>query len=123
MPAINEIIALETTQIQIAYKIPIQCSSQNISVYQKLDNMKDILRETYSAQSNRCQVLSDNTTLLLTLLPSTFNQPNTMYYIKIDTDFVRTNETLEPLLGISKNKWLITTGILIDLFLSFKYGI
>ena len=54
--------------------------------------------------------LSDNTTLLLTLLPSTFNQPNTMYDIKIDADFVRTNETLEPLLGISKNKWLITTG-------------
>ena len=102
-----------TTQIQIIYKIPIQCSSQNISVYQKLDNMKDILRETYSGQSNGCQVLSDNTTLSLTLLPSTFNQPNSVYYVKIDADFVRRNKTLEPLRGISKNKWIFTTSMLI----------
>src|SRR5688572_7512800 len=83
VPAINETIALETTQIQIAYKIPIECSSKNVSIYQKLDD-KDILREMYSGQSNNCQVLSDNTTLLLTLLPSTFNQPNSVYYVKVD---------------------------------------
>ena len=90
--------------------MPIKYSSQNISIYQKVDDTKDILRETYSGESNNCQVLSDNTTLSLSVLPSTFNQPNSTYYIKIDADFVKHNTTLEPLLGISKYKWTFFTG-------------
>ena len=73
--------------------------------------MKDILREIYSGESNNCQVLSDNTTLSLAVLPSTFNQPNSTYYIKIDAGFVKQNETLESLPGISKYKWMFFTGI------------
>src|SRR4051794_23639252 len=112
LPAINETIPVETTQIQIAYNVPIGCSSQNISIYQKVDVTKDILRETYSGESINCQVLSDNTTLLLTVLSSTFNQPNSIYYVDIDANFVKHNATLEPLLGISKYKWIFFTGIL-----------
>src|SRR5436189_4369014 len=110
MPAINENISVETRQIQVAYNVPIECSSRNISIYQKVDDTKDILRETYSGESNNCNVLSDHTTLLLSVLSSTFNQPNSMYYIKIDTNFVKQNKTLEPLLGISKYKWTFFTG-------------
>ena len=73
--------------------------------------MKDILRETYSGESNNCKVLSDNTTLSLAVLPSTFNQPNSTYYIKIDAGFVKQNETSESLPGISKYKWIFSTGI------------
>jgi hypothetical protein len=113
VPAVNETIALETTQIQIGYKIPIECSSKYVSIYQKLDDVKVILRETYSGESNtNCQVLSDNTTLSLTLLPSTFNQPDSVYYVKIDADFVKRSKTSEPLLGILKNKWIFTTSML-----------
>ena len=77
-----------------------------------MDVSKDILRETYSGESNNCNVLSDNTTLSLTVLSSTFNQPNSIYYIKINADFVKRNTTLEPLLGIFKNKWIFTTSML-----------
>jgi hypothetical protein len=76
-----------------------------------VNDTKDILRETYSGKSNNCQVLSDNTTLSLTILSSTFNQPNSTYYIKINANFVRQNTTLEPILGISKYKWTFFTGI------------
>ena len=69
-----------------------------------------IRKKTYSAQSKGYQVSSDDVTLSLAVLPSTF--PNSTYYIKIDIDFVRQNKTLEPLLGISKNQWIITTGII-----------
>ena len=118
MPAINDTISVETNQVQISYNVPIKCSSQNISIYQKIDDTKDILRETYSGESVNCQVLPDNYTLSLTVLPSTFNQPNSVYYIKINADFVKHNTTLEPLLGISKNKWIFFTGIF--LFTYFK---
>ncbi|RIA85801.1 hypothetical protein C1645_830244 [Glomus cerebriforme] len=110
IPTINETISTETTQIQVAYNIPIKCSSQNISIYQKIDNINDILRETYSGESNNCQVISDNTTLSLAVLSSTFNQPNAIYYVKIDENFVKQNKTLEPLLGISKYQWIFFTG-------------
>src|SRR5437764_3879891 len=101
IPVINETISFETTEIQIAYNVPIECSSQNISIYQKFDE-KDILRETFSGESNNCNVLSDNTTLSLTVLSSTFNQPNSIYYVEIDPNFVMHNSTSEPLLGITK---------------------
>src|SRR5437667_12425058 len=110
MPDINDTISVETNQIQISYNIPIKCSSQNISIYQKINDTKDILRETYSGESINCQVLPDNYILSLTVLPSTFNQPNSVYYIKINADFVKHNTTLEPLLGISKYKWTFFTG-------------
>ena len=112
--AINETISVseETTQIQIGYNVPIECSSQNISIYQKVNDTIDILRETYSGKSNNCQVLSDNTTLSLTVLSSTFNQPNTIYYVNIDPNFVKHNTTLEPLLGILKYKWTFFTGMI-----------
>jgi hypothetical protein len=112
IPAINDIILVKMNQIQIAYNVPIECSSQNISIYQKVDDgVNEILRETYSGKSNSCNVLSDNYTLSLSVLSSTFNQPNAMYYVYIDPNFVEHNTTLEPLLGISKYKWIFSTGI------------
>ena len=79
-----------------------------ISKYFNFDDTKDILRETFSGETDNCQVLS-NYTALLTILPSTFNTPewpDATYYIKVDADFVKRNNTLEPILGISKNKWI-----------------
>ena len=90
--------------------MPIRCSSQNISIYQKIDDGNDILRETYSGESSDCQVSSDSTILLLSILPSTFNQPNSKYYVKINANFVKQSNTLEPLPGISKHKWIFFTG-------------
>ena len=78
-----------------------------------MNDTKDILRETYSGGSKNCQVSLDNNTLLLTVLSSTFNQPNSTYYIKINANFARQNTTLEPILGISKYKWTFFTGNLL----------
>jgi len=106
---------LEILQIQITYNVPIQLSfssSQNISIFQKFDDNNNILRETYSAQSDNCQVLEDKTTLSLSISSCVFNQPNSAYYIIIDTGFVIHKETSEPLLGIYKDKWKFMTGIL-----------
>lgn len=109
IPAINGNIPVETTQIEIDFNVPIKCSSQNVSIYQILDDGTDILRETYSGESNNCAVSSDNT-ILLSVLPSSFNQPNSKYYVKVDSNFVKKNDTLEPLLGISKSNWIFSTG-------------
>ena len=101
--------------IQINYTVPIKAglsNSQNISIFQSLDDNNFILREAYSAQSDNCQFLEDNT-LLLNISSCAFNQPNSTYYIVIDTGFVIHRETLEPLLGIYKDIWKFKTGILI----------
>ena len=74
-----------------------------------MNDTKDILRETYSGESNNCQVSSDST-ITLSVLPSTFNQPNSKYYVNINANFVKQSDTLEPLPGISKYKWKFSTG-------------
>ena len=121
IPAINGTISIGETQIQISYNVSIACSSQNISIYQKIDDTKDIKRESYSGKSNNCKELSDNTTLSLTVLSSTFNKPNSEYYIEIDTNFVKQNKTLEPLPGIPKRKWKFSTGIFFLIFSKSSY--
>ena len=94
--------------------MPIECSSQNISIYQKFFDANDILRETFSGESNNCEVLSNKTTLSLTILPST-------YYVVIDPNFAMRHSTLEPLSGISKYKWTFFTGNFFKLtFNSYK---
>ena len=117
-PGIDDTIPIETTLIQIAYNVQITCSNRNISIYQIIDDTTEILRETYSAgRSNYCNVTLDQTSgktiLSLTVLPSTFNKPNSNYYIKIDANFVKQSKTLEPLFGIPKHKWVFKTGIFI----------
>ena len=93
--------------------MPIKCSSQNISIYQVFDDGNYIFRETFSGESTtNCQVLSNNT-ISLKILSSTFSQPNSKYYVKVDVNFVKQDSTLdtsEPLPGILKNKWTFFTG-------------
>ena len=125
-PGINDTIPIETTLIQIAYNVQITCSNRNISIYQIIDDTTEILRETYSAgKSNYCNVTLDQTSgkniLSLTVLPSTFNKPNSNYYIKIDAGFVKQNTTSEPILGISKYKWTFITGIFL-IINTFKHS-
>jgi hypothetical protein len=114
---------LGETNIQITYNVPIQTSpsyTKYISIFQKFEDNNDILREKYSAQSDNCKVSDNNNTLILNVSSYVFNQPNSSYYIKLDTGFIIHKKTHKPLLGIYKDKWKFKTGILRYNILHFK---
>ncbi|CAG8721845.1 6689_t:CDS:1, partial [Scutellospora calospora] len=108
LPNINSTINLGTVDpILISYNVPIIQSSKNIYIYQQ-NNSDFILRQTFSGQSQYCS-LFNQTAIKCDVLSSTFNQPNSIYYIKVDDNFVRNNDTSEHLGGIGNMIWKILT--------------
>ncbi|CAG8724975.1 423_t:CDS:2, partial [Scutellospora calospora] len=53
---------------------------------------------------------NDNKTVIVKVLPSTFNEPNSLYYVVIENNFVKRSNSEEALLGIDKNLWTLFTG-------------
>ncbi|RIA88250.1 hypothetical protein C1645_775438 [Glomus cerebriforme] len=114
-PLINSIIQLSTNYINITYQSPITISTNNISIYQYNDE-NPILRQSVPGSSSFFSHSADNTTLILNVLDSTFNQPNAMYYIVIDDNIVQDWRTNQPLLGIESNIWKFNTTGNQDMF-------
>ncbi|KAG9295331.1 hypothetical protein G9A89_013360 [Geosiphon pyriformis] len=115
-PAIGSIIKLRIKQIFISFRIPVQCSSGNASIFQE-NNGGDgndygsvpILRQTFSAKTIHCSTLNDSKVISIDILPSTFNLPNAKYFIQLDNNFVQSKETGEALFGTTKNTWWFST--------------
>ncbi|CAB4414758.1 unnamed protein product [Rhizophagus irregularis] len=111
-PAINEVIdPLLINEIIIKYSIPVRLSTANISIFQLNDNPSKprLLRQTISGDSKLCTIGSDNHTVHIPIFSSTFNQPNSSYNVVINNNFVISQERNEPLLGINKKIWMIST--------------
>ena len=51
----------------------------------------------------------DNDTLRADVLSSTFNEPNSKYFVTIDDDAVKNIQNNQPMIGINKNIWLFKT--------------
>ncbi|PKC09225.1 hypothetical protein RhiirA5_398862 [Rhizophagus irregularis] len=99
-PAINEVIdPLLINEIIIKYSIPL-----NDDPYKPR-----LLRQTISGDSKLCTIGSDNHTVHIPIFSSTFNQPNSSYNVVINNNFVISQERNEPLLGINKKIWMIST--------------
>ena len=69
--------------------------------------------------------LSDNeygnvTIINITVLSSTFNQPNTTYYVLIDDGFVKDRRYQEPIIGIHTNVWTFKTRMCFINFFHFN---
>ncbi|KAF0409681.1 hypothetical protein F8M41_008337 [Gigaspora margarita] len=64
-----------------------------------------------NASSQLCYLDSnDNKTVIIQVILSTFNEPNSHYYVTIENNFVKRSDSDEALLGIDKNLWTLTTG-------------
>jgi hypothetical protein len=92
----------------IKYTIPVKLSTGNISIFQLNDDpyKLGLLRQTFSGDSKLCTIGSDNHTVHIPIFKSTFNQPNTSYYVVIENNFVSNQVTNEPLVGIKEKKWI-----------------
>jgi hypothetical protein len=95
--------------INITFQLPITISTNNISIYQH-NNGNPILRQSVPGSSPFFSHSADNQTLILSVLESTFNQPNTKYYIIIDDNIVQDWKTNQPLLGLESNIWVFNTS-------------
>jgi len=106
-PPNGTIIPLEKEFLKINYEIPISLSNRNITIY--LFNGTDyIIRQTTSGQF--CSIESDNKTVSLNVLSSTFNIQNGEYHISISSNFVKSNDSNDPMVGLY-DKWILYTGI------------
>ncbi|RGB34263.1 hypothetical protein C1646_760736 [Rhizophagus diaphanus] len=112
MPAVNEVsIDSSTKKITIKYTIPIKFSTANISIFQLNDDpyKPRLLRQTFSGDSKLCTIGSDNHTVHIPIFRSTFNQPNSSYYVAVENNFVISQARNEPLLGITEKTWMFST--------------
>ncbi|CAG8460897.1 7292_t:CDS:10 [Acaulospora colombiana] len=110
-PPIDSSIPLRVNSINITYKQPVSFSTGNIDIFQLSGSYgESLLRQAYSASSIYCNQTADFTTITCQVLNSTFNKPDTTYYVVIESDFVRLNSTSEPLLGVRKLVWKFTTN-------------
>ncbi|CAJ0636045.1 23068_t:CDS:10 [Entrophospora sp. SA101] len=108
-PEIDSIIPYRNTELNITYSLPVKLSINRLNIYQLTEDGYN-LRLTISAHSDFCHLSIDSLTVAVKVLQSTFNQPSTDYFIAIDSDFVRANETHYPIEGIQKNVWKFKTG-------------
>ncbi|CAI2168996.1 7889_t:CDS:10 [Funneliformis geosporum] len=105
----DDVIRSKDEQITIKYDKPIILSSGNISIYQVIDNMNELLRQSYSGLSNAVSV--ENDTVFIKVLSSTFNSLNSTYFIQINDDFVSSQRYGEAISGINKRVWFLNTSI------------
>ncbi|CAG8523492.1 3413_t:CDS:10 [Paraglomus occultum] len=120
-PKTGETIPTDTKTFSIVYNIPVVSSVGNISIYQATDN-GDILREEISGQSEYVSI-SNNNTVFIQVLDSTFNQPNTNYYVIVGSNFVKSEKFGEALAGINKNVWYFNTGDAEDIYADTVNGL
>ncbi|CAI2167056.1 12384_t:CDS:2 [Funneliformis geosporum] len=107
----DDIIRLkEFTTITIDYDKPLILSSGNISIYQVVDNMGELLRQTYSGLSGHASI-TNNTSVNIEVLSSTFNDPSASYFVSISDDFVNSKQFNEAIPGIRKRVWFLNTSI------------
>jgi hypothetical protein len=93
----------------------VRLSTANISIFQLNDDpykpyKPSLLRQTISGDSKLCTVGSDNYTVHIPIFRSTFNQPNSSYYVVIENDFVISQARNEPLLGTNEKTWMFSTS-------------
>ncbi|KAF0395551.1 hypothetical protein F8M41_010214 [Gigaspora margarita] len=109
-PKIGGIIPTTTQNIAISFYDPVDLSAGNVSIYQTDNNNNDILRQVVSGKNpNFCSISDDGLTVNIKVLDSTFSKPNSMFYVKVDNNFVKSRAFKEPLIGIKERIWKFNT--------------
>jgi len=87
-------------QVSITYSDKVELSEGAISVYLVQDGGNNVLRQ-YAPGTNTkyCNITSDSLTVTFNIIPSTFSQQSSNYYIKVDNNFVRDKKNSRTTLG------------------------
>ncbi|RGB26710.1 hypothetical protein C1646_410973 [Rhizophagus diaphanus] len=110
-PSIGSSIPLSITNINITYHLSVTKSTNNISIYQYNNNDDlPILRQSVPGNSPYFSYNPNKKTINMKVLESTFNQPNSNYYIVVNDNVVRDWASNHPLLGVERNRWKFITS-------------
>ncbi|CAB5193391.1 unnamed protein product [Rhizophagus irregularis] len=122
-PSIGSSIPLSITNINITYHLSVTISTNNISIYQYNNNNDlPILRQSVPGNLPYFSYNSDKKTINIKVLESTFNQPNSNYYIIVNDNVVRDWTSNHPLLGVERNRWKFNTMNIQDNFAEESIG-
>ncbi|CAG8570125.1 6966_t:CDS:10 [Ambispora gerdemannii] len=107
IPEPDSTINLRTKDLTIMYNIRVSFGAGNFSIYQYPNLLRQMTPGT--SANIKPDPVTGFTKVTINVFNSTFNLPNTMYYVVVDTDFVKRDQNREPLFGIEKNIWHFTT--------------
>ncbi|RGB39051.1 hypothetical protein C1646_755031 [Rhizophagus diaphanus] len=97
---------IESLRIQFYSKV-------SLSPYRNVTILQDggIIRQITSVSNDNGDFvkLIDDYTIEIKVIDSTFNQPNTKYYVLIDDGFVESKDLQEPIIGLQDNAWNFNT--------------
>ncbi|RHZ80956.1 hypothetical protein Glove_130g40 [Diversispora epigaea] len=116
-PSINTNISNISTStdmgnITITYYEPVELSDGNIWIYRIDDGIdNNVTRQFVNGNNNEFCSISDNgLTVTVKVIRSTFDYPNSQFYVKVDNNFVRSKGYGEPIMGIYENIWKFNTN-------------
>ncbi|CAG8572251.1 7568_t:CDS:10 [Diversispora eburnea] len=123
-PSINANIPTSTdmSNITITYYEPVERSYGNISIYQIDKNGNNIIRQFVNGVNSFCSISDNGLTVTVKVIKSTFSNPNSQFYVKVDNDFVRSKAYRESLKGIY-NIWKFNTSSNKETFADKVYGV
>ncbi|CAB4376640.1 unnamed protein product [Rhizophagus irregularis] len=101
-PEINSTIPSGITNTSINFYIPVTLSGGRLSIFQTIGERK-ILRQ--STSGTQCILDNDNKRVIVNILNSTLSKSGGNYFIKIDSNFVKSRIYGEPLLGVREDTW------------------
>ncbi|CAG8498268.1 hypothetical protein C2G38_2254183 [Gigaspora rosea] len=108
-PEINSTVPSNISSITITYYDQVDLSDGNITIYQIIDSDNTNIRQVVSGNNNQfCALSSDGKSVIVNVIPSTFNSPGNQYFVQVDNNFVKSRSLKEPLLGITLRIWQFT---------------
>ncbi|RHZ82430.1 hypothetical protein Glove_109g149 [Diversispora epigaea] len=123
-PSINDNISTLTNNITITYYDPVELSDGNITIY-KIDNSgNNIIRQFVNGikSTDFCSISDDGLTITVKVIKSTFSNPSSQYYIKVGSNFARSQAYKESLMGIY-NIWKFNTNTSEEIFADKVFGV
>jgi hypothetical protein len=113
----------EILNVKITFSIKVIKSTGKITIYELKNDNQTIfnIRQTYPVMSDLCELQDGGNALSCQILQSTFNRPNSNYMIVVDNGFVRSFSIEEPLSGINKGFWKVTTNQCKKNFICWHY--
>ncbi|RHZ74550.1 hypothetical protein Glove_221g77 [Diversispora epigaea] len=104
--------------IRITYYLPVELSDRNIWIYRIDDSSNNnVTRQFVNGNNDEFCSISDNgLTVTIKVIRSTFSDPNSQFYVKVDNNFVRSKVYGEPLMGINDNIWNFYTNSNVEIY-------
>ncbi|CAG8506429.1 8152_t:CDS:10 [Diversispora eburnea] len=102
--------SFNTTDIPKFIDLDNELSDGNITIYQIDNSGNNIIRQLFKGANSFCSISDNGLNVTVNVLKSTFSNPNSQFYVKVDNNFARSKAYRESLMGIYDNIWKFNTS-------------